>query len=120
MKKIHQQIHDLELSLMSADVRLSSKDLGRLLADDFMEFGSSGQVYYKKDILKRVPKTASQVKYLMSNFKAKELSEDVVISTFKTRRIINKEIKVSLRSSLWRKNGNVWKIFFHQGTPILK
>jgi hypothetical protein len=54
---------------------------------------------------------------MVSNFEVKSLSEDIVMTNFETERIINDlEKKFSLRTSLWRKEGNTWRIFFHQGT----
>ena len=62
--------------------------------------------------------TTDKVVYEVSDFEAKELSENFVLTTFKTKRTINNaDIVVSLRSSLWKKTGGNWQMFFHQGTP---
>ncbi|MFA4942109.1 MAG: DUF4440 domain-containing protein [Patescibacteria group bacterium] len=118
MKNIYKKIYQLESSLLTTKVRSSIDLLDKILADDFIEFGSSGSVYNKKKTLKDLPVMAGKVKYTMSNFEVKILSEDIVLSTFKTRRVIDKKAVVSLRSSLWRKDGKDWQMFFHQGTPI--
>ncbi len=52
---LQKTIYDLETSLLKPEIRSSIKDLDSLLADDFMEFGSSGKVYDKKNILERLP-----------------------------------------------------------------
>lgn len=43
------QLKALEKSHLKPEIRRSSEELDRLLADDFFEFGSSGKVIYKKD-----------------------------------------------------------------------
>ena len=119
MNELAKQIYDLELSLLKPEVRSSREKLNELLSDDFMEFGSSGSVYYKIDTLQNLTNSTDKVVYVVSDFKAKELSENFVLTTFKTERTINDtDIVVSLRSSIWKKTEGKWQMFFHQGTPI--
>ena len=114
-------IYDLETSLLKPEIRSSTRDLDILLADDFMEFGSSGKVYDKKMILDRLPKDTeiSSIQFIVSDFQIKELSENVVLATFKTDKISTDNSSViSLRASIWKKiNGN-WQMVYHQGTPM--
>lgn len=119
MNELTKTIYDLELSLLTPEARSSVDKLSNLLADDFMEFGSSGLIYDKKEILERLPANTEKIEFIVNDFVARQLFEDVVLTTFKTERIINDTEKItSLRSSLWKKiNGN-WQMFFHQGTPI--
>lgn len=120
MNELTKTIHQLELSLLTPEVRSSFDKLNSLLADDFMEFGSSGLIYDKKEILERLPLNTEKVEFIVSDFVARQLSEDVVLTTFKTERIINDTEKMtSLRSSLWKKINGSWQMFFHQGTPII-
>lgn len=113
-------IYDLETMLLKPEIRSSAKDLDLLLADDFMEFGSSGEIYDKKMILERLPKDTeiSPVQFEVSNFQVKELGENVILATFKTDKTLSdKSHVVALRTSVWRKNNNSWQMIFHQGTP---
>lgn len=119
MNEFTQKFYVLEVSLLQPEVRSSREKLDALLADDFMEFGSSGSVYHKSDTLQNLTTTTDKVVYEMSDFETKELSENLVLTTFKTKRTINDTGVVnSLRSSLWKKTGDTWQMFFHQGTPI--
>ena len=102
-------IQELELSLLTPEVRQSPDQLNKLIAHDFIEFGSSGRIYNKQDCLKP---DAKPRKFIVSEFGVKELSKDVMLATYKT--IENGE--VSLRSSIWKRYGNDWQIIFHQGT----
>lgn len=115
---IYEKIYKFELSLLSPEVRTSSDSLDKLLADDFIEFGNSGLIYNKNNILERLPATTDRVEFIMSDFSIRILAEDIVLTTFKVKRTINEENIVSLRSSLWRKQDDSWQIFFHQGTKI--
>lgn len=119
MNDVIKTIYELELSLLKPEVRASFDKLNFLLADDFKEFGSSGLIYDKKEILERLPKNLKKISYTVSDFTVKILSIDTILTTFKTERLIDGTDKViSLRSSLWRKTNGNWQMFFHQGTPI--
>ena len=119
MNELQNTIYKLETSLLKPEFRISFEHLDNLLTDDFKEYGSSGLVYTKQDVLERLPLNTNKVVYVVSDFEIKSLSEDIVMANFKTDRIINDTEKLqSLRTSLWRKEGNSWKMFFHQGTPI--
>jgi hypothetical protein len=48
---IHWQIHELEARLLSPEVRANEAALTALLADDFVEFGVSGNVWKKADVI---------------------------------------------------------------------
>lgn len=119
MEELKNTIYDLETSLLKPEVRSSFDQLNILLADDFKEFGSSGLVYTKQNVLERLPSNTDKVVYVVNDFEIKNLSEEVVMAHFKTDRVINDTEKVSsLRTSLWRKEAKGWRMFFHQGTPI--
>ena len=113
-------IYDLETTLLKPEIRSSAKDLDLLLADDFMEFGSSGEIYDKKMILERLPKDTeiSPVQFEVSDFQVKELSENVVLATFKTDKISPDNSRfTALRASIWKKTNGNWQMVYHQGTP---
>jgi hypothetical protein len=102
-------IEALERSLLDPYVRQSTEKLNKLIADDFFEFGSSGKVYNKQDCIKP---DEDLRKFVVSNFKIKELSKDVTLATYKT----TEDGIASLRSSIWKRYGDEWKMIFHQGT----
>ncbi|MBX9620848.1 MAG: DUF4440 domain-containing protein [Alphaproteobacteria bacterium] len=114
-ERVRNKIYKLELSLLNSDTRRSPNNLGNLLADEFIEFGSSGKIYHKNDILKWLP-LESPRQFVVEDFSALILVEDVVLATYK----LTSEAASSLRSSLWKFNGNEWKMVFHQGTKCEK
>jgi hypothetical protein len=56
-----QLIHQLEQSLLEPSVRQSVTLLNQLIADDFIEFGSSGKIYNKKDIIDSLPSESTKI-----------------------------------------------------------
>jgi hypothetical protein len=53
-------------------------------------------------------------KYTVQDFKIKELSEDVMLATYK----VEANSTISLRSSIWKYERGDWRMVFHQGTGI--
>lgn len=108
---MNQTIYELELSLLTPEVRHSIDQLNRLISNSFIEFGSSGKIYNKQDLFEFLP-TEESKSYTVEDFTTSELSESVILATYKV--IINSQC--SLRSSIWKFNGEVWQMIFHQGT----
>jgi len=107
---LQDEIRELEEKLTTQAVRTSADVLDRLVSDEFVEFGSSGRVYTKRDVIAQMlaaPSTTLRV----ADFRVLALTPDVALATYRTGR--------SLRSSLWRREGQAWRIVFHQGTPII-
>ncbi|MCF6317697.1 MAG: nuclear transport factor 2 family protein [Proteobacteria bacterium] len=110
-------IQELEKKLLQPDIRRSTEALNQLLSDDFLEYGASGNVYTKTDILENLPKEKNYCEISLSNFKLKILCKNVVHVVYKTQRKGNKN-RV-LRSSIWKKHSSYgWQMYFHQGTAI--
>lgn len=112
----YENLIDLELSLLDPEVRKSEAIVDSLLDDSFVEFGTSGKTYDKKIIVERLSEEVPS-KIEATDFVPVQLSEDVVQLRFKTKRFGDDgSIVYSLRSSIWKKTGESWKMVFHQGT----
>jgi hypothetical protein len=111
------QLRHLEEQLLQPEVRSSTERLAALLAEDFVEFGSSGQVFNKKQIIAALAEE-TPTKRSLSEFEARMLSEDIALVTYRaTRRSKPGTGAVhTLRSSIWRRNNGQWQMVFHQGT----
>jgi hypothetical protein len=105
---------NLEMLLLSREVRASQDIFSKLLDDEFLEYGSSGKIYNKEIILERLPNSEfSQTD--ISEFSVFEISENFV----QTRFLSKEENRISLRTSLWKKySHDDWKMVFHQGTLV--
>ncbi len=107
---VEDEIREAEEKLLTASVRSSPEALDRLISDQFVEFGSSGRVYKKDDIV-AMTLAEPNVTVSVTDFHVLPVAPDVALATYRTGR--------SLRSSLWRREGETWQIVFHQGTPIV-
>ncbi|WP_018661698.1 DUF4440 domain-containing protein [Heyndrickxia acidiproducens] len=103
---------ELEQQLLEPGTRKNIGELDKLLADDFFEFGSSGNVWYKKDSVGG--DGLSVRKMVLSNFEIYPLSGDVVLATYCVQDQTRKQH--TLRSSIWKHIDGRWQMFFHQGT----
>jgi hypothetical protein len=116
LKELTGAIRLLEEKLLAPETRHSVADLDDLLSDDFIEFGRSGNVYNKQVVLDRIRKEET-ARMTLSDFKVAALAPEVVLATYyATKTAADGQISYSLRSSIWRKTGEKWKMFFHQGT----
>ncbi|MGG5738119.1 MULTISPECIES: nuclear transport factor 2 family protein [Bacillus cereus group] len=106
-------LYQLEERLLKPEVRTSQKELKKILADDFFEFGSSGKVLYKNEDIDK--NGIGVVKMTLSDFEVHPLSKDVVLTTYRIFNETNNQH--SLRSSIWKFREGRWQMYFHQGTP---
>jgi hypothetical protein len=107
------ELKGLEELLLVPEVR-KSKRLTELLADEFVEFGSSGRVYTKDDLV-AVLQAESLVTQTTSDFKVTSLAPDVALLTYEIHRHSQPAMH-TLRSSIWRRANGRWQMVFHQGT----
>jgi len=108
----------LEERLLHPEVRSSGDELCRLLADDFVEFGSSGAIYNKQQIIVSLAREQIMERFT-ADFSVRVLADDVVLLTYRSikRDPATTEEWHSLRSSIWKLNDALWQMIFHQGTP---
>ena len=98
---------ELERRLARIGRTISIAEASTLIADDFIEIGVSGTVWTKAKIVPAMtdwPPTEREIE----DFSVRELSPSVCLTIYR--------LGSSLRSSVWRKNGDRWQIIFHQGT----
>lgn len=113
-------IRGLEEELFKPSVRASPEALDRLLADGFVEFGRSGGVYEKAEVIRSLVEDKSERLDVPAarDFVLRSLADDVVLLTYLSFRIANgREARHTLRSSIWRFIDGRWQMVFHQGTP---
>ncbi len=108
---LSQTIQSLEERLLQQEVRSVPDRVAELLADDFFEIGASGRTYDKAAILKSLSSEAVQdSKWTIEDFLLIVLTDNIVQARYRISE------NGTLRSSLWRKENDGWKMFFHQGT----
>lgn len=107
------ELRALEEELLVPDVRKSSR-LAELLADEFIEFGSSGGVYTRDDLVAAL-QAETPVTQTTSDFRVTHLAPDVALLTYRIHRHSQPAVD-TLRCSVWRRTGGKWRMVFHQGT----
>ncbi len=106
-------LRGLETSLLQPDVR-KSKQLVALLVEEFIEFGTSGRVYTKEDLV-AVLQAESPSTQTTGNIKVELLAPTVALLTYFIRYEATPPA-YTLRSSVWQKRGEEWQMVFHQST----
>ncbi|MFF1920825.1 DUF4440 domain-containing protein [Streptomyces sp. NPDC058221] len=105
-----------ELRLLDPDVRARPDAVTELLDPDFTEFGASGRRYDRASILVVTSADAGgpSEPTAATDMSGALLAPGLVHLTFTTesngRRV--------RRNSIWRRTGSLWRLYFHQGTPV--
>jgi len=113
IEDVSRHLRELEESLLLPDVRKSQR-LIDLLADDFVEFGSSGRIYTKADLAEAL-QAEPPVTQATADFRVSLLSPGVALLTYRICRLSVPPIN-TLRSSIWRLHDGHWRMVFHQAT----
>lgn len=123
MKSIEKLILQLESDLLESETRKSPQKINEILADDFIEFTSSGSEYhYKSGDVFQEENDNNELFWEVVDFKIRQLSYDCILATYKVikHNESNENKKYSLRSSIWKYCDGKWKMIFHQGTLTSK
>jgi len=121
MKNLENEIKALEEKLLHSDIRKNPEILNQLLAKEFEEVGSIGKISNRDAVVNWLVNKESNARWMLSEFRVKPLSPDIVIAIYHVKQIKSLEgsSKGSMRSSIWKRNNNQWQMVFHQGTKIL-
>jgi hypothetical protein len=92
--------------------------MDRILAEDFVEFGASGCLYSREEVLGPTSGALDEAPGLLL-FSAKLIAPGVGLVTYvSAQRLADGTVRSARRSSLWRHEDKGWKLVFHQGTLI--
>ncbi len=93
-------LYRLEERLLQPEIRKSGEEVSQLLADEFIEFGSSGGVYDKQATIEKLKDDVSQPCFL-ADFQASLLASGIVLVLYRAIRQGNAGQSHALRSSIW-------------------
>ena len=112
-------LRQLEECLLQTDARRSVEVISNLLLDDFVEFGGSGRVYNKQQVIETLPNEEA-ICFFISGFCVKPITDGAALVTYRAVRSNGAAgtTSESLRSSVWVIREGKWQMLFHQGTPI--
>ena len=89
-----------------------------MLAENFLEFGSSGRVWTRNSIIELLSQETGFGPPAIEDFRCAFLTDGVTLVTYRTVRTDPEtgEVLASLRSSIWVNEPGGWRMRFHQGT----
>lgn len=119
--KLVDELLKLETDLHKREVRSSTRALSELLADEFVEFGSSGRIFSKSAIIDALAAEAGDLQVSVEDFAVRELAPNVALATYVVATPSGHSaamVRTSLRSSIWQVKDGKWQMIFHQGTRI--
>ncbi len=103
----------LEESLWRPASRFNPSYMDRVLADDFFEFGRSGRIWSRQDIIDTEPREIG-AELPLAGFAVHVIGPQAALVTYRSVEVGR---GVSNRASVWRRTESGWKLVFHQGTP---
>jgi len=108
----------LELELLAPAVRASGARSGALLADEFVEFGSSGRIYDKPAIIASLAQSDTTEEFQVRDFRLVAADEHQALAAYtcEARANTGELLRTSNRSSFWVLRAGCWQLLFHQGT----
>ena len=122
MSTINNEIAELllrcEQSLLDPAIRRDRNRVYELLAEDFIEFGASGRVWSRDQVVELLATEDFQPP-AMEAFECCVLAPRVALVTYRT---VHRDAQTgartaAVRSSIWMAQEGNWKVRFHQGTP---
>jgi hypothetical protein len=115
----YDEIQRLEESLWITETRFDTTLMNEVFAKDFFEFGRSGRTYARAELIVEArPGQIIDATIPHLNFHARHLSADIVQVTYVSEAVYGGEVERANRSSIWSRDGDGWKLRFHQGTPV--
>ncbi len=109
------ELRELEESLWRTETRFNQAYMDRVLSPDYFEFGRSGKVYTREQVIS-VPPSEIKARLPLRDFRVHPLTDDVALVTYISE-VVSGEVLVGNRSSIWVRTPAGWQIVFHQGTP---
>lgn len=107
----HEILESLEREMVAPGTRNDRGRMGEILAEDFEEYGSSGQHFRKPDVLDSLDTSTD---YELSNFSFSDLARGVTLVKYNS--LVSGQ--VSRRSSIWVQRGGQWQLLHHQATVV--
>jgi hypothetical protein len=116
-EKLAAHLRRFEEALLDPAVRNDRTRVSHFLAEDFFEFGSSGKVWAREEILGLLA-TEQYDPPVIESFECRLIAPNVAHVTYRavhTNAATGKR-QITLRSSIWSEISGAWRICFHQGT----
>jgi hypothetical protein len=96
----------------------SRADFERMTVEEFWEIGASGRRYTREFILDELEKRFAAPHediWEIRDFRCQRLAQELYLVTYT---LIQDGMRLTRRSTIWRRTGEDWKAVFHQGTLV--
>jgi glyoxylase I family protein len=103
---------ELERAMWNDSTRGDRAWMGDHLTEPFIEFGWSGAVYTRQEILDL---DVGPIDATLEHFAVRPLGRDAALVTYRS----NQQRGSGNRSSIWVRRDGRWLLEFHQGTPTV-
>ncbi len=118
-----EQIQRLELRLLQSDLNAHPELIDELLAANFEEIDNRGQLQSRDDVIDWLMRKDPHLHWAFNHFHVKVLTEDLALAIYSVQSPARPDDQLtqapgSIRTSLWQRQGNDWKMIFHQATKI--
>ena len=107
----------LEEAMWKADTRFDLEFQEARFAPDFVEFGRSGKIYQRSEII-REGGASIEATLPLPNLAMKALDANTVQVTYDSAVVYRGVTEHAHRSSIWSRAPSGWVMGFHQGTPF--
>jgi len=108
-----------EETLWRAETRFNPDLMDKIFAADFVEFGRSGRRYERSEMIFTAdPDAVIDAKLPLPDYSVELVAPDVALSTYTSEVRYGDILERGRRSSLWIRVEGLWKLRFHQGTPL--
>lgn len=111
-----EELRQLEESLWRRETRCDPQYMRSITTEELFEFGRSGRVYSRDDLLD-IPDQDIPATLPLQGFTVHDVAADVALVTYVSELQLT-ALELANRSSLWVRQGGRWRLRFHQGTPI--
>jgi hypothetical protein len=96
----------------------SREDFDEMMTPEFWEVGASGRRYSREFVLDELERRHAEEHddvWATSDFSCQRLENEVYLLTYT---LLQDGVRLTRRSTIWRKSPEGWKIVFHQGTIV--
>lgn len=111
-------IQRLELDLLQSDLTGHPGLIDELLAQNFEEIDNQGQLHSRSDVIEWLKRKDPELHWAFRDFRVKVLADDCVLAIYSLQKPQQSSVPGSIRTSLWQRQDNQWKMVFHQATRI--
>ncbi len=114
MENLHNMILEYEKDFFKKSFCEDDQAVSQRLDTDFLEFGQSGKIYHRHEILEFLRNAGDRCAEI-KDFHLEKLCKSCCIAHYRCEN----DGKHALRTSIWIHIDDQWKLKFHQGTPVI-